>query len=101
MSDWQVGDLAVCVDASPCRCERCEVLGRVAIVGLREGASYAVLEVCLDDGYEYIRFAVQTRRNNHWLGWAGSDRFRKIRPDKHEECESEFVTLLKRRKVSA
>lgn len=35
--------------------------------------------------------------------WCDSDRFRKILPDKHDACESEFVDLLKRskRKVSS
>lgn len=92
MSDWQVGDLAVCVDAGlrqsfgphlGCglvlgRIYRVEAIGAPSIAGL---PTLIVSEV----------------------GRKIADRFRKILPDKHEECEPEFVTLLKRikRTVSA
>jgi hypothetical protein len=92
MSDWQVGDLAACVDTAPrpetAEIDKCRLLtlGRIYTVEL-----------------------VHPDRDGFWIAEISSlyafyeDRFRKIRPDAHEECEAEFVTLLKRskRKVSA
>jgi hypothetical protein len=93
MSDWQVGDLAVCVEDRPCRntglpnpCELGRIYRVEAVVVSRAGVTGLLLEG--------VRFPSPTI-----ACWHGN--FRKIRPDKHEDCEPEFVTLLKRRKVSA
>jgi hypothetical protein len=97
MSDWQVGDLAVCVDnAVRCRESRAGilVLGRaykVAVLGSPRGTDI----FCLG-----FRDHAHTARKGFTPAFA-AERFRKIRPDKHEACEEEFVTLLKRRKVPA
>ena len=94
MSDWQVGDLAVCVaegswggwygsplEGSPPR--NGEVF---RVIGIRNVSGITAL---LLDRYEGTDL------------WASAHSFRKITPDKHEACEDEFVTLLKRGKVSA
>lgn len=96
MTDWAVGDLAVCVDDTPiaayglCRC--------------RSGAAYRVAGItpagrapCHRCGACCGLFLVGLESISRH-GFAGC-RFRKIRPDEHEACEQEFVTLLKRRKV--
>jgi hypothetical protein len=93
-ADWQVGDLALCVDAGP-RIYR----GGISGAGdglLREGRVYHVTaSIVRDDEWGVVpslKFA--------GLSHPGfdQDRFRKILPDKHESCEPEFVTLLKRTK---
>jgi hypothetical protein len=98
MSDWAVGDLVVCVDDVPQAGDRVRsglVRGRTYTVsglfyegpGDRCSVGLTLVELMPPPG----RFAFC------------SDRFRKILPDKHEACETEFVTLLNRikRKVSA
>jgi hypothetical protein len=95
MSDWQVGDLAVCVDAGPSKFD-----GRPC--PLAEGVAYTIADIVLPGEYRHLRKCVHGA-----LKVSGSryyyiaSRFRKIRPDKHEDCEPEFVTLLKRTKVAA
>lgn len=101
MSDWQVGDLAVCVDAGPSTFNG--RLSNPARYGLLEGRRYRVTGMIIRadspwQGVHCLLIDDPTFR----LGLA-SIRFRKILPDKHEACEEEFVTLLKRtrRRVSA
>lgn len=96
MSDWQVGDLAVCVAS-----------GNIT----REGSTYTVAAVIPPGALDFGRFNSYDRPVLYFVGLDppesgnGSDsaRFRKIRPDEHESCEPEFVELLKRskRRVSA
>lgn len=93
--DWKVGDLAVCIKS-----------------GLKtvEGRTYTVCQVIQPGDI------VDRARNNHGrcgLRFVGVEHpyrcasdernFRKIRPDEHEDCEPEFVTLLNhiKRKVEA
>jgi hypothetical protein len=94
MSDWQVGDLALCVsrhDAYP------------AIV--QPGRSFVVLGVWRDipavgdpsDLGIALTFRGVPRMDDGESGYDAA-RFRKILPDKHEACEPKFVTLLKRTK---
>jgi hypothetical protein len=94
VSDWQVGDLAVCVDDAPCPCghRMPTVLGR----------TYNVSEIHANpDGALCLSFkGVCDRMPRHYPGINGN-RFRKIRPDEHEDCEPEFVELLKRSRVKA
>jgi hypothetical protein len=87
MSDWQVGDLAVCVDDSPTLRPHCPlIVGRtyrvVGISILREG----------------LIVAEAVAMNQSFGGGFLMRRFRKVRPDEREACEPEFVTLLKRSK---
>jgi hypothetical protein len=96
---WEVGDLAMCVDAAPrpCSCGALHTGHNVT-----EGASYRV--VALGDPHSFGESSLVCDKlcllMDH--GKSGlAERFRKIRPDEHEKCEPEFVTLLKRRKVSA
>lgn len=103
MSDWQVGDLAVCVKGGEIRCPNCLHKGGdvprhgkavevvhigASIIGYGPGAGFPCGCVCL-----YLAD-----------GTCGvSQRFRKIRPDEHEACEEEFRILLKlsKQRVSA
>lgn len=98
--DWQVGDLAVCVDASPCRCTH----GCGADTKLEEGRVYRVIGVIPPIGFEtWVNLDIGLGYVGNHRGRVGAvtDRFRKIHPDAHEACEDEFVTLLKRSRVSA
>jgi hypothetical protein len=98
MSDWQVGDLAVCVDAAPrvCECGKTH-LGTTAPLGRTVEVSACGIDARFCTKYPIMR----------WRGGpidgALALRFRKVRPDEHEDCEPEFVELLNRikRKVSA
>lgn len=89
---WEVGDLALCVLPSMTTPNALEV-GRV----------YTVIDInleWLDHDLVGLNLAEVVSYGEDWDGWM-SDRFRKIKPDAHESCEDEFVTLLKRSKVSA
>lgn len=92
MSDWQVGDLAVCVRAGPCQC------GCGGTQALVEGRIYRVLGIVVHPERLGLDVGVEPPPGHSSLNAA---RFRKILPDKHEPCEEEFVTLLNRKKVSA
>jgi hypothetical protein len=95
--DWQVGDLAVCVDARP---------GLYGPSSLVEGRCYTVAEVLVRAnpipsgigpsacGLLFIEIRPADPTD---IAFAAA-RFRKIRPDEHENCEPEFVELLKRSK---
>lgn len=105
MSDWQVGDLALCVDDGPCGCGYC--CGSPS--GLVEGKAYTVLAVCpvdpVDDPLRtWLSLVVDSPPLPTWEhpeeGFSAR-RFRKIRPDEHEACENEFVILLKLSKQRA
>lgn len=93
MSDWQVGDRAVCVDASGSRCAL--TVGRVySVSGLDWTEGFAELDGSL------IPCGLLLAEIAPPFPYDGFDprRFRKILPDQHEACETEFVTLLKRSK---
>ena len=92
MSDWAVGDLALCVDAT-----FFNGIGEAALGAPRAGGVYAVIGIeaapegftCLDlHDVDYFCDARQ---------------FRKIRPDAHDACEAEFRILLQlsKKRVSA
>ena len=88
MSDWQVGDLAVCVVEQD----------GWAPWKPQVGVVYTVAEVA--DGVDGPGFELEEDPDafdGEWI-WLACD-FRKI--DKHEACEEEFITLLKRRKSPA
>jgi hypothetical protein len=98
MSDWQVGDLAVCVDAEP------QAGDFIRDSQLRVGSVYTVTRVLLSGGRgdrTAIGLSLLGMRPAGGREGYCEDRFRKIRPDEHEACEPEFVTLLKRTKVRA
>jgi hypothetical protein len=104
--DWKVGDLAVCVvtGALPCphdsipgmlhrggwcpKDERAREVVAISESSVNQGAHIGEMCGCIS-----LTFADGSRAN--------SSRCRKIRPDELTECEPEFVTFLKRRKVSA
>lgn len=96
MSDWQVGDLAVCTKTGAIQCphfplalHRGERLPpttlRVTAITPAAGEISGRLCGCVVLHFEGGKGGV-------------AQRFRKIRPDEHEACEEEFVTLLKRTK---
>jgi hypothetical protein len=86
---WQVGDLAVCVELNP--------QTPFSLGGLRVGSIYTVTASYLGvSGVHCVDLA--EARSSHQSGGYQSFRFRKIRPDEHQACEPEFVTLLKRTK---
>lgn len=92
MSDWQVGDLAVCVDGGPGRDSRWRVCGQLFREGdgpLEAGQIYTVRAIRAD--VDHLAFGL-VEIPGPWR----ADRFRKLRPDAHEACEEEFATLLKR-----
>ena len=95
MSDWQAGDLAVCIYCDPGP----QVDPWEPVVG----QTYTVVRVGpLDIGWPDgtgLDFQDDPTCGDVKMWDAGW--FRKIRPDKHEACEDEFITLLKRRKVAA
>ena len=96
---WQVGDLALCVDNA---IGDQEALASFLVVG----KIYKVAEVGIPKESRAKRVCLAFREAvlgaTDKTAWAfNADRFRKIRPDKQEPCETEFVTLLNRIKVSA
>jgi hypothetical protein len=90
VSDWQVGDLALCVDGT--WFDQCGL----RFPGPKTGEVHSVTDVTVaPEGFTCIDL--------EGFGDLGMDarQFRKIRPDEHEDCEPEFVTLLNRIKVEA
>jgi hypothetical protein len=87
MSEWQVGDLAVCVIGDGWFGYE---HGSVPSAAPQKNAVYRVVKVRPRDALVFLCFAEIDAK-----GW-NSAAFRKIRPDEHEACESEFVTLLQR-----
>lgn len=86
--DWQVGDMALCVNASPCV--------HTGLAALRRGAIYTVegVRICETRGTWPTPLALDmhgiTRTRN---GWSAA-RFRKIRPHQEDEDDREVVALL-------
>ncbi len=89
---WEVGDLALCLDGG----RWSETDGQLSVERDPQGGEvYLVIALDWSDGFLAL-----------WLEGVGSDsyeasEFRKIRPDAHEDCEPEFVTLLNRIKRPA
>jgi hypothetical protein len=95
MSDWAVGDRALCVKSGEKTSEgRIYTVAQIIPPGSFCDGIYNHHPVT---GLRFVEVAHSYR--------AASDerRFRKIRPDEHQSCEPEFVTLLEnfKRKVSA
>ncbi|MES2902871.1 MAG: hypothetical protein V4696_01675 [Pseudomonadota bacterium] len=89
---WTIGDLALCVDASPAR-DLCGNGGMETkyVANLEHGRVYEVTSLVRCHCGEHMGLG------NHAARAGGSiERFRKIKPDAHEDCEPEFVTLLQR-----
>jgi hypothetical protein len=89
VSDWQAGDLAMCViDGGWFG----HIHGSLPSIFPEKNAVYRVVKVRPRDQITFLYFAEIDGK-----GWNAAA-FRKIRPDEHEACEPEFVTLLKRSK---
>lgn len=97
MSDWAVGDLAVRVRVkkTAANAHRFTKKGAASPVG----KIYRVVGVI--EGFGPVGLIIHGYPSPHETGAWGHEMFRKIRPDKHESCEPEFVTLLKRNRVKA
>lgn len=95
-ADWQVGDLALCVNASPDWVYAEPAIS--AYARLEQGKVYRVVRLGENHlGKTGLDIGVPNR--DLFEGYADiwpPQCFRKIRPDEHEPCEAEFVTLLKR-----
>jgi hypothetical protein len=90
---WQVGDLALAVGV-----KREDFPGGYFAEGaVACGTIYRVAGVNFINGIIGLRFDgfPSPTAHGHWH----SASFRKIHPDKAEQCEPEFITLLKRSKV--
>src|SRR5688500_18654727 len=78
MSDFQPGDVVVCVDGAQCPCH-------TETTRVRTGAVYRVTDTAFLRAYSgKLVFCVRTDRHNPnragEVGWHHHDRFRKIRP---------------------
>jgi hypothetical protein len=90
--DWQAGDLALCVDDTPCRYTGSRWLVRNRVYRVVSADRHGL---CLEgDESRGVCWC------GHIAGWR-EERFSKVKPDRKEACEPEFVTLLNRTKVSA
>ena len=99
MSDWQIGDLALCVDDGIIQCDGGRHLGGNAP---KKGAVLRVDGIVTsyaEDGRLMPCGCVTVLLAGGFK--ATPKRLRKILPDKHEACEAEFLTLLKCGKVKA
>jgi hypothetical protein len=88
--DWQPGDLALCVNASPCP--------EFGDTGLSGGIIYSVREVLNDHGgssalYGKGDVALRVVGVLHWFPF-DAKRFRKIRPHTPDEEDRETIRLL-------
>jgi hypothetical protein len=95
--NWAVGDLAECLDNTPAPHER--LAGRLEV-----GRIYRVKRCGIPKGEDFFCLAFQDILTKPGRGAAfNANRFRKVLPPKHEDCEPEFVDLLNRikRKVDA
>jgi hypothetical protein len=90
--DWQVGDLALCVNAGPLR-DICGDGGietaRAYVLGLRVGCIYTVTHVVRCHCGKHIGLGAQAER----VGGV-ADRFRKIRPHTPDQEDRETIALL-------
>jgi hypothetical protein len=92
MSDWQVGDMAVSIG-------RQNRDNWWAKGGPPKGTILPVDAVVVTADWTALVFN-QFPSPHFTRGWQHYC-FRKIRPDEHEACEPEFITLLKRSKIPA
>jgi hypothetical protein len=97
--DWAPGDLALCVNLRDL-CEEDEMSP-----DLREGGVYTVEAVVAGYGHlgiyeQGLRLVGVRPTNPECIGFS-AQRFRKIKPDPLERCETEFITLMNRIKIPA
>lgn len=91
---WQIGDLALCVDNDV---RKREPMANQLVLG----HIYRVRKCGIPQGTDCFCLAFEDILTAPRVGAAFvADRFRKIKPDQHEGCEPEFVTLLNRIKHS-
>ena len=89
MPSWEVGDLALCLKMS----------GFLRHPSVEPGRIFKVEAVEFSEGT--LGIILEGAHSRHRSRAHVASSFRKILPDKHEACEEEFVTLLRKSKVSA
>jgi hypothetical protein len=97
--EWQVGDLAECI-ATGFNGWWYDLVdsGVAPIRGPQRGDIDRVTGVVVEDGFLCLRLERWPENDESF----DASEFRKVQPPKHEACEPDFVTLLKRReKVDA
>lgn len=82
MADWKIGDLAVCVDDSPCRCVQCKSHGIIHRIPYQNRKIYRVEKVFISETSGALCLhleGVAASDRNHNRG-VKAYRFRKIQP---------------------
>lgn len=87
MTDWQKGDLALCVDDKP------SPLGQHPA---RKGRVYTVATVVF--GYDSLGLTFEEIDHPNAVGYYAS-RFRKVTPPKADEFDREVIDLMNRKPV--
>lgn len=86
-ADWQIGDLALCVNDRP------SPFFPTVACRLRSGAIYTVRGVGIDEGGQLGLFLEEVRSYGMKGGFVSS-RFRKIRPHTPDAEDAETIRLL-------
>ena len=101
MSDWQKGDLALCIKVGEWR--RLGEFGDLGGIdnGPRAGMTLTVSEVLSFGNGQALKFVDFPDQPE--AGWKGynTTRFRKITPDKADEYDREVIDLMAGKKVPA
>lgn len=93
MSDWQVGDLALCVRTSSLMSG-----GYTSIGGnlLRQGAIYTVTAMSANENSGLLDLTLAEVRSGTATGGFNSLRFRKVTPPAADEFDRETIELMNR-----
>jgi hypothetical protein len=93
--DFQVGDLAVCVNNGPWHAiQTPELYGQLVLDRIYRVT--AVGELSFGPGVDVE--GIPRQRTSSEIPNFAAARFRKVRPDQHEACEDDFMKLVKRSK---
>lgn len=101
MTDWQKGDLALCVDDGPkpwLTDEQLRQLNRI-----KKGRVYTVTglgRVGTRSGPTFFIEGAPATYEHRGIGWTAS-RFRKVTPPKADEFDREVIDLMNRKPVEA
>lgn len=102
MSDWQVGDLALCVKLGPwCSFYHDSQIEEPGADGPKPGSVNRVIAVSLDpDNLVCLKFAEFPDDSLNDYGFCAS-RFRKITPPEADEFDREVIDLLTKQPAEA
>lgn len=101
MSDWKVGDLAVCVDSGALSCPHVPRLTHTGLRTAKDAAPRIVFGIRATGPSTRGVFCGCTSLTFADGSQGVSQRFRRVRPDAHEKCEEEFTKLVRRGRVDA